>query len=149
LWLTLAIGAPVPAQTVANDDTILKQVIVFGRQGVRAPTPSPAAYAVYSPRPYPDFGAPPGYLTVHGQQAATLLGAYFRQYLLGASAEVSRRGFVLGQVGHFRADRMHLDAPTRELADLHREWRRVCLACLLPAEPRLQPSDLRKLGSIR
>jgi 4-phytase/acid phosphatase len=103
LWLTLAIGTPVPAQTVANDDTILKQIIVFGRHGVRAPTPSPAAYAVYSPRPYPDFGAPPGYLTVHGQQAATLLGAYFRQYLLAEGLLTGDAGTDLGN-SYFRAN---------------------------------------------
>lgn len=81
LLAALAI-APVPAQTVTNDDTILKQIIIFGRHSVRAPTMKPADYAQYSPRPYPNFGVQPGYLTVHGQQAATLLGTYYREYLL-------------------------------------------------------------------
>ena len=54
--LALAFAAPVPAQTVANDDTVLKQIIIFGRHGVRAPTMSEAAYRQYSPRYYPDFG---------------------------------------------------------------------------------------------
>jgi 4-phytase/acid phosphatase len=81
--LSLAIAASVPAQTVTNDDTVLKQIIIFGRHGVRAPTMSQADYAQYSPRPYPCFGVlQPGYLTVHGQQAEVLLGAYYRSYLL-------------------------------------------------------------------
>ena len=81
--LTLAIAAPVPAQTVTNnDDTVLKQIIIFGRHSIRSPTISPTDYAHYSPRPYPDFGVPVGYLTVHGQQAEVLLGAYYRSYLL-------------------------------------------------------------------
>ena len=77
---------PVPAgaQTVdlIDDGTVLKQIIVFGRHGVRSPTVSPADYAKLSPRPNPDFGVPPGYLTAHGWQAETLLGAYYRAYLL-------------------------------------------------------------------
>ena len=84
--LTLAVAAiagTVSAQTVLNDDdTILKQIIVFGRHSVRSSTLTPLQYALFSPRAYPDFGVPAGYLTVHGQQAATLLGTYFRDYLL-------------------------------------------------------------------
>ncbi len=65
-----------------DDGTVLKQIIIFGRHGVRSPTVSPADYARLSPRPYPDFGVPPGYLTAHGWQAESLLGAYYREYLL-------------------------------------------------------------------
>ena len=99
--LTLAIAAPVPAQTVTHDDTVLKQIIIFGRHGVRSPTISPADYTQYSPRPYPDFAVlQPGYLTVHGQQAEVLLGAYYRSYLLSeglltgdADADLARSYF--------------------------------------------------------
>ncbi len=82
ILLAIAISAPVVAQTIqSNDNTVLKQIIVFGRHGVRAPTATPAQYAQVSPRPYPNFGVSTGYLTVHGQQAEVLLGAYFRNYL--------------------------------------------------------------------
>jgi 4-phytase/acid phosphatase len=82
LVLALVAVSPVAAQTFINDNTVLKQIIVFGRHSVRAPTASPALYAQFSPRPYPDFGVSTGYLTVHGQQAEVLLGNYFRNYLL-------------------------------------------------------------------
>ncbi len=82
LLFLIAIAGPVSAQTFTNDDTVLKQIIIFGRHGIRAPVPTPEQYAQYSPRAYPDFGVSTGYLTVHGQQAEVLLGTYFRDYLL-------------------------------------------------------------------
>lgn len=82
LLFLVASAGPVSAQTVANDNTVLKQIIIFGRHGVRSSTVSPADYALYSPRAYPNFGVSTGYLTVHGQQAEVLLGTYFRDYLL-------------------------------------------------------------------
>ncbi len=84
LLFAFLLGVSLGAQTVrdADDGTVLKQIIIFGRHGVRSPTMSPADYAKLSPRPYPEFGVPPGYLTEHGWQAETLLGAYYREYLL-------------------------------------------------------------------
>jgi len=102
--LALAAGSPVAAQTIQNNDnTVLKQIIVFGRHGVRAPTAAPAQYAQFSPRPYPQFGVSTGYLTVHGQQAEVLLGSYFRDYLL---AEELLTGNVTAdlQASYFRAN---------------------------------------------
>jgi len=103
LLLALAIGAPVWAQTVTNDNTVLKQIIIFGRHSVRSPTMAPADYAVLSPRSYPDFGVAPGYLTVHGQRAEVLLGTYFRNYLI---AEGLLTGDVSTDLSHsyFRAN---------------------------------------------
>jgi len=80
--LMLALGATGSAQTFTNDGTILKQFIIFGRHSVRSTLLTQAQYATFSPRPYPDFGVSVGYLTVQGQQASVLLGAYYRQYLL-------------------------------------------------------------------
>lgn len=82
LLVGLAIPWPGAAQTVTNDNTVLKQIIIYGRHSVRAPTASPAQYALLSPRPYPDFGVSTGYLTVHGQQAEVQLGTYFHDYLV-------------------------------------------------------------------
>lgn len=103
LLLSLAIGAPVSAQTVTNDNTILKQIIVFGRHSVRSSVVSPAQYATLSPRPYPDFGVPVGYLTVQGQQAAVLMGTYFQQYLLAEGLLTGDAATDLGQ-SYFRAN---------------------------------------------
>jgi 4-phytase / acid phosphatase len=104
-WLlAVAMGAPVAAQTVvANDSTILKQIVIFGRHGVRSPVASPAQYALFSPRPYPDFGVSVGYLTVQGQQAEVLLGAYYRDYLLAEGLLTGNAGSDLGQA-YFRAN---------------------------------------------
>ena len=88
LGLVLALAAParieVLAQTVAYDDggTTLKQIIIFGRHSIRSSTTNPAALAQYAVDPYPPFEVRPGCLTPNGRQAETLLGAYFRQYLL-------------------------------------------------------------------
>ena len=103
LFLALAIAVPVTAQTPSNDDTILKQIIVFGRHGVRSPVLPASNYATLSPRPYPDFGVPAGYLTEHGQQAATLLGAYFRQYLTAEGLLTGEAAADLGRA-YFRAN---------------------------------------------
>jgi len=103
LLLTLAIGAPLPAQTVTNDDTILKEIIILGRHSVRSPMLSPADYAMYSPRPCPDFEVPVGYLTAHGQQAALLFGSYFRQYLLAEGLLTGDAATDLSQ-SYFRAN---------------------------------------------
>jgi 4-phytase / acid phosphatase len=104
LLLTLAMGAPVPAQTVVtNDSTILKQIIIFGRHSVRSPAASPTQYAIMSPRPYPDFGVSVGYLTVHGQQAEALLGAYYRDYLLAEGLLTGDAGTDLAHT-YFRAN---------------------------------------------
>ncbi len=72
------------AQTVppATDDTTLKQIILFGRHGVRSAAEPYSVTQIFASRPYPDFGVPAGYLTLHGAQAEVLLGAYFRDYLL-------------------------------------------------------------------
>ncbi len=82
--LLLAAAAPAAAQSITNeaDDTILKQIVIFGRHGVRAPVLAPADLAKFSASPYPAFGVPPGYLTERGRQAEVLLGSYFREYLL-------------------------------------------------------------------
>ncbi len=103
LWFALANAAPISAQTVTSDDTILKQIIIFGRHGVRSPELSQAAYAVYSPRPYPNFGVPVGYLTLQGQQAEVLLGTYYRDYLLAEGLLTGDAGTDLGN-SYFRAN---------------------------------------------
>ncbi|HTR39829.1 MAG TPA: histidine-type phosphatase [Bryobacteraceae bacterium] len=102
--LAFAVLPPVVAQTIQNNDkTVLKQIIVFGRHGVRAPTSTPAQYAQFSPRPYPNFGVSTGYLTIHGQQAEVLLGTYFRTYLLTEGLLTGNAEADLGAT-YFRAN---------------------------------------------
>lgn len=69
--------------SIAGDSTTLKQIIIFGRHSIRSATSDPASLAPYAVDAYPEFtGVPAGYLTPRGQQAATLLGSYFHEYLL-------------------------------------------------------------------
>ena len=83
LTLTIPIGVRVQAQTVtANDETTLKQIIIFGRHSIRSATNSPEQLAPYALDPYPPFSVAPGCLTENGSQAETLFGAYFRRYLI-------------------------------------------------------------------
>jgi 4-phytase / acid phosphatase len=84
LLLSLVIAVPLPAQTVKpDDDTTLKQIIIFGRHSIRSSTVPADTLATYSSNTYPPFtGVPVGYLTPNGREAARLLGAYFNAYLL-------------------------------------------------------------------
>src|ERR1039457_6177910 len=103
LLLAVAMEGPVLAQTTnaADDGTVLKQIIIFGRHSIRAPTSAPDILNQYSADPFPDFvGVPTGYLTPNGQQAAGLLGSYFHDYLLheglltgDASSDLARSYF--------------------------------------------------------
>jgi 4-phytase/acid phosphatase len=86
--------------SVAGDNTTLKQIIIFGRHSIRAPTSNPSSLAQYAVDTYPDFTVPTGYLTSRGQQAASLLGSYFHDYLLfeglltgDAQTDISRSYF--------------------------------------------------------
>ena len=64
------------------DNTILKQVIIFGRHAARTPTAPPSVLNGFSALPFPTF-SPSGQavITVNGQTNETLLGNYFRLWL--------------------------------------------------------------------
>src|ERR1019366_4384467 len=91
------------AQTTnaADDGTVLKQIIIFGRHSIRAAISTTNTLNQFSANPFPDFfGVPVGYLTPRGQQAAGLLGSYFHDYLLheglltgDASSDLARSYF--------------------------------------------------------
>jgi 4-phytase / acid phosphatase len=84
LLLTLVVPVSVPAQAIKNadDGTTLKQIIIFGRHSIRSATTDPSTLSQMAVDPYPAFEVPPGYLTPNGRRAETLLGSYFRHYLL-------------------------------------------------------------------
>ena len=84
LLLAVVIEGSVLAQTTnaAGDGTILKQIIVFGRHSIRAPTSDTNELNLSSADPFPIFvGVPTGYLTPNGRLAAGLMGTYFHDYL--------------------------------------------------------------------
>ncbi len=68
------------AQSV--DDTQLKQVIIFGRHNVRAPVADNTTLNMFSAKPFPRFGVDPGILTDNGAKLETILGGYYRLWLI-------------------------------------------------------------------
>jgi len=64
-----------------NKDNELKFVVIISRHGVRSPTGKLDQLNRYSSQPWPDWSVAPGYLTEHGAQLMTLMGAYDRELL--------------------------------------------------------------------
>ena len=80
LTLALLSGPFIAAQSV--DNTQLKQVIIFGRHGVRTPNLSESALNAFSELPYPAFAVSGiAVLTPNGSTNETILGGYFRLWL--------------------------------------------------------------------
>jgi 4-phytase/acid phosphatase len=85
LLLAVVMEGPVLAQTTnaADDGTVLKQIIIFGRHSIRSATSDTNSLNGCSANPSPGFpGVPVGYLTPNGRLAAGLMGTYFHEYLL-------------------------------------------------------------------
>jgi len=65
-----------------TDSTILKQVIIFGRHGVRTPVVPASTLNSFSAQPFPVFSASgQAVITPNGRSNETLLGGYFRAWL--------------------------------------------------------------------
>ncbi len=83
--LALLTGCFVAAQPA--DDTRLKQVIIFGRHGVRTPVVPNSTLNHFSVLPFPSFNVAgvanpgPSVLTTNGRANETILGGYFRLWL--------------------------------------------------------------------
>jgi 4-phytase / acid phosphatase len=63
------------------DDTQLKQIIIFGRHGVRSPVLPNSTLNNFSAQPYPTFSVSDVSLTPNGGTNELLLGSYFRLWL--------------------------------------------------------------------
>lgn len=75
--LCVPVGA---AQT--PDNTVLKQVIIFGRHAARTPVAPAELTNGFSALPFPTFSVPgEAVITPNGQTNETLLGGYFRLWL--------------------------------------------------------------------
>jgi 4-phytase/acid phosphatase len=98
---------PSPGQSLSHaakdDNTVLKQIIIFGRHSVRSAAAPSNVISVFASQPYPDFGVPTGYLTPHGAQASVLLGRYFRDYLR-AEGLLSGKDAEDAEWSYFRAN---------------------------------------------
>ena len=77
--LALVCGCFLSAQPV--DDTVLKQVIIFGRHSVRAPVAPNSFLNGYSAQNFPNFYVAAGILTTNGEMLETIVGGYYRQWL--------------------------------------------------------------------
>jgi 4-phytase/acid phosphatase len=78
--LTLCCGSFLAAQPV--DDTQLKQVIIFGRHGVRSPLEPNSTLNNFSVQPFPEFSVSgAANLTINGGTNETILGGYYRLWL--------------------------------------------------------------------
>ena len=64
------------------DGTQLKQVIIFSRHGVRSPPVPNNTLNDFSERPFPVFSVAPGHVTANGATVETILGGYYRQWLM-------------------------------------------------------------------
>jgi 4-phytase/acid phosphatase len=85
LLLAVAMEGPALAQTTnaADDGTVLKQIIIFGRHSIRSATSDTNTLNQFSANPSPGFPeVPVGYLTPNGRLAAGLMGTYFHDYLV-------------------------------------------------------------------
>jgi len=65
----------------ASPDARLEYVVILSRHGVRPPLNKPGALDYLSAAPWPQWEAPPGYLTPHGYQLMKLFGAWDRANL--------------------------------------------------------------------
>ncbi len=109
LGLVLALSAParisVLAQTVIpNDNTVLKQIIIFGRHSIRSSTVPLSALGQFAVRDWPAFEVPAGCLTPNGQTAETYLGQYFRQYLTAEGLLASNNDQQNAAQSYFRSN---------------------------------------------
>jgi len=79
--ITLALFAVTFLAAQPADDTVLKQVIIFGRHGVRSSSVPTEQLNTFSVLATPDFGNASGYVTTHGAADETIMGGYYRLWL--------------------------------------------------------------------
>jgi 4-phytase / acid phosphatase len=108
----------------------LKYVVILSRHGVRSPTWDAARLNQYSAQPWPDFGVPPGNLTLHGRELIQILGSYYREWLRGEH--------LLAQAGCEDAGRVYIWADTdqRTLETGRAFADRILPGCGLPIHSR-------------
>ena len=84
----------------AGDGTQLKQVIIFGRHGVRAPLAPNSTLDNLSLQQFPNFGVPASDLTANGATLETMLGGYYRLWLKqqGVLIVDSAKAFAAGML---------------------------------------------------
>lgn len=89
-WLIASLGLFLLLPASA-EDLQLVQVVLVSRHGVRSPTDIKPPLAQLAAGPWPKWEVAPGMLTPHGAQAATLMGAYYRD-AFAAEGLLAREG---------------------------------------------------------
>jgi len=79
-----ALALDAQSAPASADALQLEQVVLVSRHGVRSPTETRPPLAQIAADPWPTWTVGPGELTPHGQQVATLMGAYYRSTFAGA-----------------------------------------------------------------
>lgn len=82
LWLTLITLARPVLAAPATHKRHLAFVLILARHGVRAPGDTPQRLHRYSVDPWPQWPAPPDYLTLHGYEILVQFGAWDRNWLI-------------------------------------------------------------------
>jgi 4-phytase/acid phosphatase len=78
-WIVLALALLTAAP--GADPPRLQYAVIVTRHGVRAPTWELDRLKQYSSAAWPDFGVPPGHLTVRGRALMKLMGGYYGEWL--------------------------------------------------------------------
>jgi 4-phytase/acid phosphatase len=81
LSLSAQTAKPSPGESSAVQKEELKFVVIVSRHGVRSPTGKADLLNRYSRQLWPAWSVLPGYLTEHGAQLMTLMGAYDHEWL--------------------------------------------------------------------
>jgi 4-phytase/acid phosphatase len=66
----------------AAADEVLQKVVIVSRHGVRTPTAAAGELANWAAQSWPAWGQPVASLTPRGAQLVTLMGRYYRQYVV-------------------------------------------------------------------
>jgi hypothetical protein len=112
LWLVALALSFVPFLAAQpGGDTQLKQVIVFGRHGVRSPLLPNSTIDTFAAQPFPVFSSSGGNLTDNGRANETILGGYYRLWLtqegLLTGNDPADAAFVYVRANGDSADRRH------------------------------------------
>ncbi|TWB49989.1 histidine-type phosphatase [Nitrospirillum viridazoti] len=117
----LLLALPARPEAAGAPADHLERVVILTRHGIRAAMSTPEELGRWTAEAWPAFAVPPGHLTAHGFQAASLFGAYYREHY---------RASGLLPAGDCAAAQVHANLPQRTV-----ETGRALAEQLLPGCP--------------